>query len=761
MSTKIIKRALLGTAALSAAGLSIVQTSAVHADVNVDKNQSNNNNQTQNAQEVSQTDVSQNGGGTNSLNTESAARSTPLTRQTETTSNSKDSGPNTNTLTVNKLQRPIVSPKALTESKLKENNQTISQAKTVTTKLYIGVNSNDDYNTSHELHDITSSSWNSNGLINVSANAVLNSTDIHKGATIKLFTAKNSDNDNLGVNNHWMSIGRDNKLTAVLKDGTVIGDVIAKQTDNNTIQFLLNVTTDKSFVGDISVTLRGTLLQYGEPAVMAQNLTNITRDHPLKETITVDGSSPITFTYNLPEFKELKDTTKSWTEMTVMSQWGVPGYNVLYPHLDDSLNDNTILTTSSNNLKFKNFHRVMQETGSNLNQDLQYYVPRPVEGNIYVVDKNNKITTEALDTGYYRYDTKRIVLSDNLTPQQVYDQTPAGSFAISKQNDGSFIIGMNYRPTDMALTDQQIKDLINKNSLIANVVDPQDKQTIINNTINFYHKLNNVPSNMLLAFDTNQPNTTSVLATDVTPSSTNANAISNKSASGMRFWGNANANGQEQRFIMYQFVDDDNNGLAVGQPVTLTGKTGDVVNPHLLVPAGYELAPGQSLPGNYTLKDSNTPVIIHLKHKTGSAVVNTPASQTDEDTSSTPATKANDDSNKQNDQSNNNQQEQPKNDDQHQNKSKNNSDKIVLADKNNKDNSVDDSQKQKVSSTDNQPQETAVKATKTASQSPTIVQSQLPQTDSNDNNSAAMLGTAALTGSFAAMFAMNKHRKED
>lgn len=62
MSTKIIKSVFLGTAALSAAGLSIVQTSAVHADVNVDQNQSNNNNQTQNAQEASQTDVSQNGG---------------------------------------------------------------------------------------------------------------------------------------------------------------------------------------------------------------------------------------------------------------------------------------------------------------------------------------------------------------------------------------------------------------------------------------------------------------------------------------------------------------------------------------------------------------------------------------------------------------------------------------------------------------------------------------------------------------------------
>src|SRR5699024_4126228 len=86
-------------------------------------------------------------------------------------------------------------------------------------------------------------------------------------------------------------------------------------------------------------------------------------------------------------------------------------------------------------------------------------------------------------------------------------------------------------------------------------------------------------------------------------------------------WGNpiATSDGTLLTQITYEFVDDDNNGLVVGTPITLTGKAGDKVTPDLKVPDGYILAPNQQMPGEYTLKDSNAPVLIHLKHPAKSA----------------------------------------------------------------------------------------------------------------------------------------------
>lgn len=70
----------------------------------------------------------------------------------------------------------------------------------------------------------------------------------------------------------------------------------------------------------------------------------------------------------------------------------------------------------------------------------------------------------------------------------------------------------------------------------------------------------------------------------------------------------------EQKTVTYQFVDDDDSGKTVGNPVIISGKPGSTQTVTLTVPDNYVLTDGQSLPNVVTIGDTNQKVDIHLKH---------------------------------------------------------------------------------------------------------------------------------------------------
>ena len=73
--------------------------------------------------------------------------------------------------------------------------------------------------------------------------------------------------------------------------------------------------------------------------------------------------------------------------------------------------------------------------------------------------------------------------------------------------------------------------------------------------------------------------------------------------------------------VYYQLVDDDKNEENVGAPVTISGESGQTVDPSktVKVPEHYVLADGKSIPTTYTFKQPNQTVKIHLKHDTQDA----------------------------------------------------------------------------------------------------------------------------------------------
>lgn len=71
--------------------------------------------------------------------------------------------------------------------------------------------------------------------------------------------------------------------------------------------------------------------------------------------------------------------------------------------------------------------------------------------------------------------------------------------------------------------------------------------------------------------------------------------------------------------LTYQFVDDNNNGANVGNPVVITGNVNSVQQvSELSVPTNYQLAAGQSLPTSVQIPQNNDTLKIHLVHVTQS-----------------------------------------------------------------------------------------------------------------------------------------------
>lgn len=72
---------------------------------------------------------------------------------------------------------------------------------------------------------------------------------------------------------------------------------------------------------------------------------------------------------------------------------------------------------------------------------------------------------------------------------------------------------------------------------------------------------------------------------------------------------------EENTTVTYTFYDDTDN-TTVGTPVVVSGKPGTSQATGLVIPDGYKLAEGQTLPTTVTMPDTDIEVTIHLVHGT-------------------------------------------------------------------------------------------------------------------------------------------------
>lgn len=435
------------------------------------------------------------------------------------------------------------------------------------------------------------------------------------GVQIKLADITESNNVNgdlrLSLINH--------QIWSWIKDGDNIGTFSLQRDTPHHIALLLQMSKNEDFVGDVDINVNvPDCIQYNF-MVPAKQYKGVSSSKPLEATINTGMHSyQFEFPFNAATYHEYEypdDKIDTWQNNSTAG-----AENARIPFVDDNLNKTTLIHEleqshgSSMSAELRNLKRVVQISGSNLSENIADYVPVWSDCRINVIDANGKLTNDTIGVAT-NYDTvKKVQLADDLTPQEIYQQTSSGTFGFSKQADGSWLVCWNISPANYQMTD--LENNIRNNSVYANIIDPQNADKIVKNTVDFYTgALKNTPLNIISGVFLPANHQTDFTIKDLTPGDDRHNQDTG-------FIGEAttNADGSIARYVNVQTVDDDNNQLIIGKPQIIRGKTGDIVDIKYTVPVNYELVPNQSIPSDYALKDTNNPIVIHLRHKRQSAV---------------------------------------------------------------------------------------------------------------------------------------------
>lgn len=111
-----------------------------------------------------------------------------------------------------------------------------------------------------------------------------------------------------------------------------------------------------------------------------------------------------------------------------------------------------------------------------------------------------KLTDGTQILSSFRYDiglsnTNNIRLADNLSAQEVYDQTPMGDTSYSLQKDGSVLIGYNFNINQLYYDDNIINNAVDS-QYYFNYQHPEQKEDWRQATLNAYHKNGMHPTNV-------------------------------------------------------------------------------------------------------------------------------------------------------------------------------------------------------------------------------------------------------------------------
>lgn len=247
----------------------------------------------------------------------------------------------------------------------------------------------------------------------------------------------------------------------------------------------------------------------------------------------------------------------------------------------------------------------------------------------HYIDSNNKMTDFSYD---YEIQTNHpfdiIKSTDNFTASDLANDTKVNTLAYSKQNDGSFLVCMKFNTKDESVNLNDLHDAVSK-SYLANVIDPEHKQQIIDNTINYYkgnHVFNSFSAFVFLLNQQNQDanKSNTVWFTDVTP-----DHPTGWTATNIHGTGSTDTSAELYRTTKIIYEDDDNSNSNVSNDV-LIGHKNKASTYTVNIPQGYLLdtnTDGVYYTWNadhtqitYTFnedqaKNDANPIEIHLKHK--------------------------------------------------------------------------------------------------------------------------------------------------
>lgn len=226
----------------------------------------------------------------------------------------------------------------------------------------------------------------------------------------------------------------------------------------------------------------------------------------------------------------------------------------------------------------------------------------------------SKITDGTNTFSGYRYDLYTLGmtrLADNLSAQEVYDQTPAHSVSYSAQSDGSILMGYNFTLSDAHYSEQNVRDTV-ESEYYFNYQHPEEKQKWIDATIAAMKKRNWTAPNVgdiETYLNWNSDNVTTMSSLDVTPGISGQLQTSRSEE---------NAGGSEaayQQMATINFIDDDDNGKVISHQL-IAGPQDKTKTFTTNVPDRYVLSdPSQYTISHHFVYKDNSVINIHVKHK--------------------------------------------------------------------------------------------------------------------------------------------------
>lgn len=393
----------------------------------------------------------------------------------------------------------------------------------------------------------------------------------------------------------------------------------------------LDITSDETWVDDVKFSINlpeagGT--GYNTPAIVFQH---VTKDKPWVETIqTTDHTYK--FTMKLRDYGRMptgwyNDISQINTQLLYNKY--APALQTSNPRPLDAIIQ-SMGKSGPTDATFGAYKYVLKVSGLGLPTNISNGLS--AINNLWVVDQNNRLTDEKVFVHKQLNNFKTTQVANNLTAQQLYDQVSDHQAIYSWQDDGTLLLAAKINPNDVAISDDEIANLIKSRSIQYTTASDEDKAKILANNLAFYHgilKNTTLKTSTYFLVDYNRNSIIDRLVEDVTPSEANRPL-----AKSSRFQLNAASVSAKGDLLQHNYVYyiDGQRANTVINTTDLAGKAGDVKDVTVTIPAGYVLNAKRTgeVPASYTLKDgNNTPIYIYLSHQTTTVTPNQPKTPND------------------------------------------------------------------------------------------------------------------------------------
>lgn len=213
----------------------------------------------------------------------------------------------------------------------------------------------------------------------------------------------------------------------------------------------------------------------------------------------------------------------------------------------------------------------------------------------------------------------------NMSQNELQKALAANTIGVSQQNDGSLIFAYKIDTDKFSkLGENYVKFIVN-NSVDANITRKDQKDQLMQDTINYYRQRNFVPTDITILTPTNLKQGTESTSSVITVSDLDNQNLVNTMDHAVN---GSNNQAEAYRTAYIHYVDDDNNEKTLSNDSIMGIRNQDATY-NLNIPSGYAL--NNTNPGVnwhfdndntkviYTFYDdqnqnSNNPIVIHLKH---------------------------------------------------------------------------------------------------------------------------------------------------